>query len=341
MEAPARDPEVSSSQDVAELHLLISEMDDELSAYRWREAIWISIVVHVLAFLGLIFAPKWIPKSAVILPVTQSSKDVFLMQPPDTQHVKPPNTNITSDKNRIAQSRTPVPDKELLRKLMEAQRPGPPVKPQPAPQPPQQAQQQTPAIASPQPQPGAENPPPQQSTQTAQLQSPPQGKGDFSPFKRTQAPGIEHAIQSVAASHGATHYTFGATPGDYGPLRVQPNSNLKGDVEILSDTMGVDFGPYLQRVLYTIRKNWVNLIPEGAYSKKGKLAIQFAILKDGSIRGMQRVLSSSDLVLDRAAWGGITNSDPLDRLPTEFKGEYLELRIIFLYNLNLDGTEIR
>ena len=45
--------------------------------------------------------------------------------------------------------------------------------------------------------------------------------------------------------------------------------------------------------------------------------------------------------LDRAAWGGITNSNPLDPLPLDFKGEYLELGITFLYNLNLDGTEIR
>jgi len=340
MEAPARDPEVSSSKDVAELHLLISEMGDELSAYRWREAVWISIVIHVLAFLGLIFAPKWIPKSPVFIPVTQTNKEIpFTLQQPDTQQVKPPKTDIASDKNRVAQSPTPLPDKDLVRKLREMQRPGPPAQPKPAPQ--QQAVQPNPAQAAPQ-QAGAQNPQPQQQTsQTAELQTPAQTKGDISPFKKTQAPGIASAIQSIAGSQGARHYTFSATSGDYGSLRYQPNSNLKGDVEILSDTMGVDFGPYLQRVLFTIRNHWVNLIPEGDYGKKGKLTIQFAILKNGSIRGMQMVWPSGDIHLDRPAWGGITNSHPLDPLPSDFKGEYLELRITFLYNLNLDGSEIR
>jgi outer membrane biosynthesis protein TonB len=340
MEAPARDPEVSSSKDVPELHLLL-EMDDERSP--WRAAVLISIVIHALACLTLISVSKWIPKSAIVLPVVQPSKDnTFILAPPDTQRVKPPNTDIISDKNRVAQSPTPLPDRNLIRKLMDAHKPGPPAAPAPPSTPPQQAAQQNPAQASPQEQNGAENPQAQpQTSQTAQLQAPPQAKGAFSPFKRTQAPGIEHAIQSIAAGQSAVHYTFAAAAGDYGSMRSQPNSHLYGDVEILNDTMGVDFGPYLQRVLYTIRKNWINLIPEGAQSKKGKLAIQFAILPDGSIRGMQGVLGSGDVVLDRAAWGGITNSDPLDRLPTDFKGDFLQLRILFFYNLDLNGNEIR
>jgi hypothetical protein len=105
--------------------------------------------------------------------------------------------------------------------------------------------------------------------------------------------------------------------------------------------MGVDFGPYLQRILYVIRKNWINLIPEGAFAKKGKLAIQFAIMKQGNIQGMQPVFSSGDLVLDRAAWGGITNSDPLDQLPPDFKGNFLQLRITFYYNMDISSSGIR
>ena len=29
-----------------------------------------------------------------------------------------------------------------------------------------------------------------------------------------------------------------------------------GPLEVLTDTMGVDFGPYLQRVLHDVRMNW-------------------------------------------------------------------------------------
>lgn len=110
---------------------------------------------------------------------------------------------------------------------------------------------------------------------------------------------------------------------------------MRGDVEILSDTMGVDFGPYLKLALYRIKKNWYNLIPEVArppLRKQGSLIIQFAILKDGRVAGMVLQKPSGDVYLDRAAWGGITASDPFERLPAVFSGDYLALRIKFVYN---------
>jgi outer membrane biosynthesis protein TonB len=338
MEAPVREPERPEtvlSTDVAELHLLIGEMDDELTAYRRREAAWASIVVHVLVFLALIFIPKWLPKSAVVIPVTQTTKDTsFLLAPPDPHHVKvPPKTDITSDKNRIAQSPRPVLNPKLLRKLLDAGRPGPPAnKPAAPPAPTQQAAQQPLPEPNPQQRVGAQNAPPESPQQTAQLHTPP--AGGPSPFKTT-GPGIQHALDSLGASHGVSHYTFG---GDYGS-NLQPNTNMRGDVEILSDTMGVDFGPYLQRVLFRIKGNWYNLIPEVArppIMKKGWLIIQFSILKDGRVAGMLLTLPSGDVSLDHAAWGGITESDPFGRLPTEFAGPYLTLRIKFIYNSSLD-----
>jgi TonB family protein len=66
--------------------------------------------------------------------------------------------------------------------------------------------------------------------------------------------------------------------------------------------------------------------------KKGKLAIEFAITKDGQVAGMKLITSSGDTALDRAAWGGITASDPFPPLPTEFGGQYLALRFRFYYN---------
>ena len=63
-----------------------------------------------------------------------------------------------------------------------------------------------------------------------------------------------------------------------------------GPLEVLTDTMGVDFGPYLQRVIHDVRMNWYNVIPDSARSpvrKKGKVVIEFAILKDGSVVGMR------------------------------------------------------
>ena len=124
----------------------------------------------------------------------------------------------------------------------------------------------------------------------------------------------------------------------------ETNPPMKGYVEILSDTKGVDFGPFLQRVLYHIKNNWYNLIPDVAkppLMKSGLLIIQFAIMKNGSIQGMRLQQSSGDQLLDRAAWGGIIASDPFDRLPPEFSGNYLALRIKFVYNQKEAGETIQ
>jgi hypothetical protein len=47
---------------------------------------------------------------------------------------------------------------------------------------------------------------------------------------------------------------------------------------------------------------------------------------------MKLIATSGDTALDRAAWGGITASDPFPPLPTEFGGQYLALRFRFYYN---------
>jgi TonB family protein len=105
-----------------------------------------------------------------------------------------------------------------------------------------------------------------------------------------------------------------------------------GAVEILTDTQGVDFAPYVARILSDIRANWYASIPESTWMKKGTVVIEFAIKKNGDIAGMKMIDFSGDVTLDRAAWGGITGSKPLPPLPPEFKGEYLALRFHFLYN---------
>jgi TonB family protein len=106
-----------------------------------------------------------------------------------------------------------------------------------------------------------------------------------------------------------------------------------GNIEILSDTQGVDFGPYLQDISKIIRHNWYILIPESAEQKKAEVAIEFAIAKDGHVSDMRLSASSGDAALDRPAWGSITNSNPFPLLPREFKGPYLALRLHFAYNL--------
>jgi hypothetical protein len=47
---------------------------------------------------------------------------------------------------------------------------------------------------------------------------------------------------------------------------------------------------------------------------------------------MRLAAGSGDVALDRAAWGGVTASNPFPPLPGEFSGQYLALRFHFYYN---------
>lgn len=102
-----------------------------------------------------------------------------------------------------------------------------------------------------------------------------------------------------------------------------------GPLEILTDTMGVDFRPYLDKLIPTVKRHWYELIPASASTKHGKVVLEFAVLKDGSVAGLKVVRSSGDTALDRPAYGSITGTNPFPQLPPEFKGPYLGLRFIF------------
>jgi TonB family protein len=116
---------------------------------------------------------------------------------------------------------------------------------------------------------------------------------------------------------------------------------LSSGVEILSDTQGIDFGPYVKKALAIIKKNWIPLIPEEARppaNMQGETLIRFSILPDGKISAMHLDGSSQHTNIDRAAWGAITTVGQFPPLPTEFKGSHLELRMDFLTNRPLPAS---
>lgn len=115
----------------------------------------------------------------------------------------------------------------------------------------------------------------------------------------------------------------------------KPKASVKNDVEILSDTMGVDFDPYMKRLRHRIQHYWEALIPPIALppaNKSGTVTIEFAITRDGNVRGMKLINSSGSVALDQAAWHSITEAVPLPILPLGFKDDYLQLRCNFSYN---------
>jgi TonB family protein len=315
---------------------LLTELEDELARSRMREAFWISVIVHIALVLLVIFSPQLLPNFAPIHllsaeDLARTKEPTYLELPQDMQ--KPPehvHSDKLSDKNRIAQTTHPI-DKKTLEALREARMRGnqTPPGPQAAPQMPQQPMPQAQGGAPQQQQPpsnsqSAMNNQPQQRVQ-------PQQQPTENPFKM---PGSAGAAIAQAARNAPRMGASGGGGAGYGRGPTDRNASM-GPFDILSDTQGVDFGPYLSRVLQSIKNNWYNLIPEEARApllKHGKVAIRFLITPNGKVAGMFIEAPSGDVPLDRAAYGGITASDPFSPLPHEFHGPYLALRITFFYN---------
>ena len=330
---------------------LLIQLQDDLSRARRREALWMSVIVHLTLVILIINSDRFMnlfPHRAVIVmsPDMMKQKDLtYLELPPDEQKVtKRPDTNNISDKDRVATTRKPQLDTKELKKILDAGRRGAPGMPAPSappaqPAPPPVVAQNTPPQTQPQQQPQAQPAPPNQG-QIAKLNLPPSNSTPSFNQNMSAGSAIAQAARAAAQNRGG----YGGGDGDGGNYGLGQGNQAKAvdQLEILSDTMGVDFGPYLQRVLHDVRQNWYNLIPEVARAplmKKGKVSIEFAITKDGKVAGMQYVSSSGDVALDRAAYGGITASNPFPPLPTEFRGSYLELRFNFFYNP--EATDLR
>jgi TonB family protein len=322
-------------------HLLI-QLQDDLSRARKREALWLSVILHLFVIILLWNTEKLmglLPHRTVNLAISANdrSKDAtFLALPPDEQKLtRRPDAKVISDKDRIATSKAPQINREDLKKILESSRPGRPG--ETAAQQPAQGQaaqnQQPPAPSS-----GFAQPQP--SDQTAQLRLPPQTRPqpDFNAHM-TAGSAIEQAARAAAANRG---FNSGGQAGDWGsPGRS--GAKALDQAEILTDTMGVDFGPYLTRVVAIVKQNWYNIMPPSVYPpifKQGKVAIEFVILKDGTESGLAIRSPSGDVALDRAAWASITASTPFPPLPKEFPGKLLGLRFYYFYNLE-PGADLK
>jgi TonB family protein len=324
-------------------HLLI-QLQDDLQRSRRREAAWLSVIVHLVVFIFLWnfkLIEKYIPFHTVVVVPQNFAKDhgiTVLTLPPDEQKLThKQRTNVISDKDRQAMTKHPELDPKELRKILASPPPGLPGLrgPQGTQPSPPQAMMQNPPSIQPQQSAPAQQRPQFETNQSAQLQAP-QQKNSFSKYTQGMSAGsaIQQAAQAAASRRGGGQ---GGQEGDLG-LGTGAHGRQYGSLEVLSDTMGVDFSSYLERMRISIYKHWYEVLPESVLPptyKKGKLMIEFAILDDGSVAGMKLIAPSGDSALDRAAWGGITGSNPFPPLPTEFVkngGHVLALRCTFIYN---------
>ena len=310
----------------------ISQYEDERRWQRIREGIWISIIAHILFFAALTWLPRYVLHDTQLIDPVQAIKDrkdlTYLDELPDALK------QIQKAKPKLKPSEEQVDKKTLdALKALEKAKPKPAApapqpeesKSTPPPQPVEEPKPQQQAVAPPSTAPPVPTP---QIPQETPRPSPVPARPDFSMGSRNPADQLQQAMRDSA--HGP------ATGGMSGPA-LGRNSGTGGDLEVLSDMQGVDFGPYLQKVIRETYRTWYPLIPEEVNPpilKRGQCEIVFTILPNGRLQPHAMILSgrSGDVALDRAAWGAIEGAD-YPPLPHEFHGPYLQLRFRFQYNL--------
>ena len=334
------------------LHLIL-ELEDEVERWRMRAVLLLSVFLHALFVIFLLVEPKLFRALAAALGINTASvvaeakpETTFLYLPPDLQKsLRQPHTNILSDKDRQAQGRSPVIDPNGIHapymrgntKLPEVPGGGKPNPPAAAPTPPPgnpQPQQQ--ANANPPGERQHDEPPPKEEPKLALNDVGPSEGGSRLHLPSTTAGDAIQQALGAARGRGANGVPG---PGDSTGIfqNVNPNFSVAGPV-ILSDTQGVDFGPYLARVVLETKRNWYAVMPEAArLGEKGRVSIVFEILRDGSVPQLNLVAGSGAEALDRAALAAIHASIPFPPLPTEFTGRHLVLQFTFLYNIGYGG----
>jgi hypothetical protein len=317
-------------------HLLI-QLQDDLARSRRREAAWISIIVHLILIIGIFNIErfeKYLPwhSARPVKNLTMGKDLTFLELPTDLQKVPhKPNTNIASDKDRIAMTRHPELDVKELRKILATPPPGAP------------GVECAPAGAS-----ATVSPLDLRRTKRRLSPRKPRIRRSRNCKRRSRRTSPKSSRNTAAHVRGGgncrtrpARWRPDAGNGQLGEggnfgLGTGAHGRQLGNLEVLSDTMGVDFGPYLQRVLHDVRENWYNAIPESAQMKHGNLIIEFAITKDGKVAGMKLVAPSGTLPWIARPGPASRHRTHFPPLPSEFGGEYLALRFRFFYNPTKD-----
>jgi TonB family protein len=298
-----------------ELIHLLDSIDDERARARFRESVYISIIIWLAVAWFLFYGPH-------VLFHQPYYKDVIsLMKEHDKQqltYLTPTAPPAPRTPPRIDRKTMEALRQEALRKQVQA----PPTPQPPAPQP-QQPQEQAHNVAPPVPQPTMPLPAAPKAAPSVSAPLPAAPAPNFARNESAKSD-LERAMRGALNSRGSGITSPGAAAGP-----------LQSGTQILSDTEGVDFTAYMRRLHDDVQRNWNPLIPEEVEPpllKKGIVGLRFSILPNGQIGDMKLETTSGDVALDKAAWYAITSEGQFPPLPKGFHGPDLELRVGFFYN---------
>jgi TonB family protein len=322
---------------------------------RWFRAGIGSVVVHLVLFalafaIGSLEPPQ--PRDLTQIASNLHKVTPLYAPPPKELTQKDPNRGKVSQEVNVEglleHRPTPAaPPQPPLRSF----KPPVPLKPVPQPAAPRLSEppkidtavNAPPAITAPAGTPAA--PPPQIQTEEKPkltFETPGQHGTSSNPTLAKIAPPkttVEDAIRSVVRGGGnqggVVVEDMEPPPSIPGTFRQAPTlPRPQNSLELLSDTQGVDFKPYLIRILALVRQNWFAVLPESVrLGNRGTVLLQFVIDRNGQVPKLVIATPSGSESLDKAAVAGVSATVPFPPLPQEFKGKEIRLQFSFKYNI--------
>ena len=310
-----------------ELNLLREWRDPSGRARMGRSAV-LSLVAHAAAFIFILVMPE-----TFMQPVHRNTQEHIvtpLIDPPLVLTQREPNPEKTIREvrspdltPRVKAPSAPTPDPV-------AAAPRKPVAPPPPPR-------QTPQTPLPEPPKVeiavSENPKLTLPVQPPQPlpQKPPAAFEDVAPPARIPpdqrilelpGPSVAGAIRGNLHGPGANQNGTGQVPSAGAELP-----------QLLGDDQGVDFRPYLARVLAAVRQSWFTIMPASVKAGlRGDVSVQFAIRRDGTVRTIAFVQQTGIASLDNATVAAISGGAPFGPLPGAYRGNEIHVQMNFAYN---------
>ncbi len=312
---------------------LLTRWEDPADSGRRRTAVIGTVIGHAAAILILLSLPKSFFQEKQ--PPPEPVRHVMPIFEPLTKLTqKAPNTAKVAKEFKVEEQsvrpRPPAPSPEgpksaPVRQAVIPQAPPP----KPAPPTPEPPKVET-AVKAPkieEPQLGTLPPPPKiqaQESPKLPLENLNQGPPPVVPPDRRVIP-IPDASAAIHNPGGSSRLPIPpAAPSDPSALQLP---------QLLTDSQGIDFAPYLRLILQIVKRNWETVMPEAArYGRRGKVSIVFSITREGKVDKLVYNEQSGIDSYDRAAVAGISMSNPFPPLPGAFKGDHIAVQFNFAYN---------
>ena len=301
-------------------------------ALAWGTVVHISLTLHILFILFVLFGPKYLPKPAQVVPVAlaqqsqQSPRFVFMQPRADISKPQPkPNVSL-SDQDRVASTEQKAPDPKNSLPFMRGNTP-----------------ERVESDLSKQP-----NRPDQQDQQAAAAAA---GRQNQPAEGQMAANDPAHSLLRLPdAATGTPPLSIGGRSSTGGVLGEairnlqrytqnqrfdNPQGSGQGQGLIQFDSKGADFGPWLRRFVAQVKRNW--FIPSAAMMMKGHVVITFNVHRDGAITDIEVKEPSSIEAFTRAAANALAASNPTQPLPPDYPSDTAFFTVTFLYNEMVPG----